>query len=1381
MTNTPLQLQLALGSHNNHSLFSDHYLNEILFRSLTWTHALEHGRSLLTFLRQHYQQEQNQLSGYNETQLEDNWIIPILARLGHTWERQATIPGLTGNIKKPDYAFFPDDNTRRQAVTLQNSADYARSALAIGEVKQWELNLSKKTGDQPRFDDQNPMYQIDTYLNLTGLQWGILSNGRHWRLVHKNTSRTLDTYFEIDLLTALLNPNDAAAQAIATYFYLFFHQSAFHPDPHDRIFLQDALNESQAYAVALEADLRDNAYRSLEQLIIGFFAGDPTLDQQNLDHRRQVYQNSLYLLYRLLFLLYGESRSLLPMHNPEYKNHYSLQRLAQSINTDRNTLDTLPATGRRHWNYLRELFRLISGTDSQFNADLGVPRYNGGLFDAQQHSFLENHFVGDRHLARAIDYLTYRRTEKNGKFAGYEAADYRTLDVRQLGSIYEGLLEYKVAIATEEMVTIRKGSTETWIPASQRGRAKALTHRRQPGELYLATDKGERKATGSYYTPDYIVEYIVAQTLDPLVEQARQTVKDQVRQTGSLDPVERNRQSAHHFIAEILSLNVLDPAMGSGHFLVEAMNYLARALATDNYVQAVPSEAEGWGGTESDLLYWQRRVVEACIYGVDKNPMAVELAKLSLWLKTAAADKPLSFLDHHLRHGDSLIGAWLTDLEAAPGAKQLQPDPNQQPLFDAATFAQDISYAVQGITAIENQPTSDIDDVHTKETAWHNIQQTRLNHWRRLADLWVSYYFADQPYTPKEYRSLAYHLQGKDTIMTEAQAAQFLNAHTANRQINPDLDYLHWQLAFPEVFFDEDGRSLNQAAGFDAIIGNPPYVRIQRLSELATNYFLNKYESCSKKTDLSVAFLERGFDLLASHGVASFISSSQWLSTDYGQATREYMSDGKIEKIVDFGSLPVFENVSTYPAIFIFQKQKTSKLQYAKVETLPDTSYELSKLSFIEHSYEDISKDSWVLNNLNLRIVLAKNEDALQLSELGHFYIGALTGMDDVFIVTDELVSANNLETDLLLPYAYRGEEVIRYGLVKPRKKIIYPYSIGEGGNSVLIPEEELRTIYPNIYNYLLHYKQALTQRLDSRRKYADGPNWYCFLRPGRFNYITPEKLIIQGVATRTFVGFLESHTAFNGANTPGFIYDTERSERLHFLLAILNSKLISDYLMQVCPPKLHGYVRFNANNLNEIPIVSIKFKTGDIQRTAVLSTAQTHYQQNNQPALLALTAAELAAHRNDTIHDLLAYLAQQMITLNQQKQTALEAFWLDLEGVTPDAKTFDTLHNKGKWEQSLHKAIPAVRPYLNPDSRSTITLDASLGWNEDSFKGFIKELVGPITGLGQLVQVYRHHAPTITTLNQELTTTDHLIDQIVYNLYGLTSAEITIIEEATN
>ena len=181
MPDSAFQLPLVFKTYNNQSLFSDHYLDEILQRNAAvWQPAVAQGTQFLAWLREKYEEEKDQLLDYKESQLEDKWFQDIFERLGHVWEVQAAIPGLKGSTKKPDYAFFLDDASRKKAVSLQNSADYAQAAIGVGEVKQWGINLSKKTGKQPTFDDQNPMFQIDTYLTLTGLDWGILSNGRYW-------------------------------------------------------------------------------------------------------------------------------------------------------------------------------------------------------------------------------------------------------------------------------------------------------------------------------------------------------------------------------------------------------------------------------------------------------------------------------------------------------------------------------------------------------------------------------------------------------------------------------------------------------------------------------------------------------------------------------------------------------------------------------------------------------------------------------------------------------------------------------------------------------------------------------------------------------------------------------------------------------------------------------------------------------------------------------------------------------------------------------------------------------------------------------------------------------------------------------------------------
>ncbi len=296
--------------HRNHYLFSDYYLNELLFDSDVWREEKVNAGNFLTWLQAHYKAEKENLTTYNENQLETHWIQPILEQLGWAgaYETQAVIPNLQKKgIRKPDYVFFANEADRKEAVNRQNSPNYAQNAVVVGEVKRWGVPLNKKQSGKPTFENNNPSHQIDYYMRATELRWGFLTDGRFWRLVNKESSYKLDIYFEVDLQDVLINNSKNGL----LYFWLFFRHGAFVPDANGHIFADDALTASLNYAREVENDLRDNAYRALEQLIQGFFAFDRNnLSPDNPDYLQQVYSNSLYLLYRLLFLLYGESRGL---------------------------------------------------------------------------------------------------------------------------------------------------------------------------------------------------------------------------------------------------------------------------------------------------------------------------------------------------------------------------------------------------------------------------------------------------------------------------------------------------------------------------------------------------------------------------------------------------------------------------------------------------------------------------------------------------------------------------------------------------------------------------------------------------------------------------------------------------------------------------------------------------------------------------------------------------------------------------------------------------------------------------------------------------------------------------------------------------------------
>ena len=461
----------------NQSLFSDYYLDSLIIKLPQWTDT-PNIESDYAAIKARFDAVVPNAEHLNEPQTEREFIQPLLEQLGHVFEVQPTLQTSQG-VKRPDYAFFASKDAHHAAQPQVNTNQFFKTALAVGDAKAWSRNLDRKAqGGGDPFNNQNPNYQIDFYLRFADKDWGILTNGRQWRLYQRQTSYRLDSFYGVDLATLLSEDQDLD---VFHYFYCLFRRDAFLPDGSGTSFLDLVLGESQQYTVAVSDDLKNRVYDALRLLIGGFLdfprnrfnKANPPLDE--------IHGNCLILLYRILFTLYAESRGLLPVENPDYAAHYSLAALAEAIHETRNRGDLIIPTISDYWARLRGLFTLINeGWDEL------IPQYNGGLFNPEHHPFLEKYELGNDSLAEVIEFLT--RTEAGERIA------YRDLDVRHLGSIYEGLLEYQPQIANEDLVVVSKRRRETVTQKSSPNQEVAY----QAGEVYLLTDKGERKATGSY-------------------------------------------------------------------------------------------------------------------------------------------------------------------------------------------------------------------------------------------------------------------------------------------------------------------------------------------------------------------------------------------------------------------------------------------------------------------------------------------------------------------------------------------------------------------------------------------------------------------------------------------------------------------------------------------------------------------------------------------------------------------------------------------------------------------------------------------------------------------------------------------------------------------
>ena len=853
--------------HRNSGLFSDHYLNATLPRRQDWQELASEAGSAMEDLDSIFA---SYTPSKNESQTETGLIQPVLQALGHDFEVQASLQTPEGT-KKPDYVFYKDaaslDANKGQTLDEESLAG---KAFAVGDAKYWDrpLDVALKGGRKDSLTS-NPSYQISFYMRHAGTDWGILTNGRLWRLYHRDTAHKLDRFYEVDLQELV----ESGAAEKFLYFYAFFRRAAFDDGP---LGVARILQASDDYARGVGDSLKVQVYEALRHLAQGFLDYPANGLDSGPETLKDIYDSSLITLYRLLFVLYAEARELLPVRASEmYRDTYSLHAIKHDAAAGRSLLPTSATL----WPRLVQLFQIID----QGSPPLSVATFNGGLFDPARHPFLENYTVGDAHLQAAVDMLS----RVNGEFV-----DYRDLAERHLGTIYEGLLEFHL-----EALDQPEGAEPGWTVA-------------------LENDSGERKATGSYYTPDFVVKYIVEETVGPVLRAA-------IRDAGSDEEK----------VEAVLALDVLDPAMGSGHFLVEVTEYIARFLveldvspeeAPDTEAPETEVPETGNTGADAELAYWKRRVVQSCVYGVDMNPLAVDLAKLSLWLSTVARDRPLSFLDHHLRTGNSLVGARLTELQPGnSGGKKRKKkttkaaDEAQLSMLEDDAFRQSMSLAVGNMWVIEESPAASVEDVKEQEKLYERLREDLTRRYARLADLVTATRFGIEVD-----RSLWQPLADYATSKNVATLPQFQRWLDAAREIASGQRFFHWELEFPEVFFDRHGKPLGDEAGFDAVVGNPPYVRQEALGDVKP-YFKDAYpETYHGVADLYVYFYQQGLRQLRRGGRMSYIVTNKWLRAGYGGPLRGYFAEeDALVEIVDFGHAPIFPDADVFPCIVVLKKR----------------------------------------------------------------------------------------------------------------------------------------------------------------------------------------------------------------------------------------------------------------------------------------------------------------------------------------------------------------------------------------------------------------------------------------------------------------------------
>jgi hypothetical protein len=723
--------------------------------------------------------------------------------------------------------------------------------------------------------------RLERLLRETGVPIGLLFNGNSLRLVYapRGESSGHLTFRLAHLAETLGRPMLGAMCAllgVERITDVTFEQQRL---PH-------LLRESRKYQNEVSTALAGQVLEALWELLRGLQRANEesrgTLLAEVLRERpSDVYGGLLTTMMRLVFLLYAEDRSLMPATDV-YQRHYSVSGLFERLREDQSRYpDTMDARYGA-WAQLLVLFRLIH--DGGGHGDLRFPSRHGRLFDPDVYPFLEGRpHDSHRQLGEVLeppkvaDGVVFRVLNNLVMLDG-ERLSYRTLDVEQIGSVYEAMMGFALQVASgpsiavapkhividlEELIEQKPKDRTAWlkertelkltsdalanaktpadvVAALGRKVSRYTPHVLKVGDLYLQPTE-ERRRSGSHYTPRSLTQPIVATTLRPILERL-------------------GEQAAPE---QILDLKVCDPAMGSGAFLVEACRLLAerlvRAWEIHKTTPIIPDD-------EDVLTYARRLTAERCLYGVDKNIFAVDLAKLSLWLATLAREHPFTFLDHALRHGDSLVGLsgeQIACLHWSP-TKQL---PLIRSFIDGrVSQAQTLRLEIQAMGTSDDVP----EKARLLREADEAIADVRL-----IGDGVVSAFFERQKPRDRETLRVACAGRVEQWLGTRggdpAIGLALRDIQDSLRTGDRPVPAFHWQIEFPEVFTRENG-------GFDAFVGNPPFAGKNTIAAATRDnylpWLLTMHEESHGNADLVAHFYRRAFNFLGRNGTFGLIATN---------------------------------------------------------------------------------------------------------------------------------------------------------------------------------------------------------------------------------------------------------------------------------------------------------------------------------------------------------------------------------------------------------------------------------------------------------------------------------------------------------------------------
>ncbi|EMD9442885.1 Eco57I restriction-modification methylase domain-containing protein [Burkholderia cepacia] len=964
----------------------------------------------------------------------------------------------------------------------------------------------------------SPTTKLERLLRETGVELGLVTNGEAWRLLVASPSETA-AWLTWTAQTWADSPSTLAA------FIELLGEARFFAGPRSGTILE-LVRASRKRQADVADQLGLQVREALEIFVRELDRIDVELGGTLLSGYKEddIFESAASLLMRMVFLLKAEESGLLPHGSVAYDRAYGVLHLLTHLERAHRLAPDKLDGSQEAYAQLLGTFRLVY--EGSTDPDINVPAYGGDLFDPESHPLLEGRLPdarwpegGEQFIPLPVRDSVVRDILRSLKYVRGDGGvvqwiSYGTLEVEQIGHMYEGLLDLKLGRAPESsplllliptdktpcptlpimelagLSTIEMASSlatasgrsasdvliilekpedkvrQTKIDVQIEippGVAPALRLTREfglvrPQGLYV--DYGNRRHDqGAVYTPVTITEPMVRRALEPLVY-----VKDENMSHG------RRLRTAR----ELLSLRVCDPAMGSGAFLVQAVRYLAEhvvdswdevSAASPSVPLKMPYATLSKGAADELLLpeareerlIWARRfVAERCVYGVDVNPLAVEMGKLSLWLTTLAKDKAFTFLDHALRCGNSVIGADLDQLRCW----SLNRMGDKQPLF-TQFLEQAIKDAVDARHTLTHQTGRASEKVRRELLARAEAATERLG---IAADLLVSAWIDEG--TERDCQSRMSKLL-LDVIAARTDGDWTALAASGRRALG-GVRPMHWTREFPEVFIE--------GTGFDAVIGNPPYVRQEILGPIKP-YLKQAFDTYDGVADLYVYFYELGLRLLREGGRMSLIVTNKWMKAGYGEPLRNFLSSKAwVDSVVDFGhAKQIFKGVDVFPSIVTAIKPNledpppTARICVIDRSQLriDDLTAQLTAEGF-DIPRDELTNSIWQLDPPPVRRLFEKIRNA---GESLTNYVGApplygiKTGRNDAFVIDHRtkarLIAEDPKAAEIIFPFL-RGRDIKRWSAEWPDLWMIF----SRRGIDI--------SRYPSVLRHLEQYRTTL-------------------------------------------------------------------------------------------------------------------------------------------------------------------------------------------------------------------------------------------------------------------------------------------------------------------